>query len=108
VRKLPSCIARPFVCYAEATWIRGPFPGVVGRERESVDALSPSCRRVSGCREHLPKGVTRTVLVQMAQVWQRLAEDYGDSSAALSRPTEAGQLVMQQQQQIQSDDDKKE
>jgi L-lactate utilization protein LutC len=57
----------------------------------------------------LPNGVTRTVLVQMAQVWQRLAEDYGDSSAALSRPTEAGQLVMQQQQQqqIQSDDDKK-
>jgi hypothetical protein len=57
-----------------------------------------------------PNGVTRTVLVQMAQVWQRLAEDYGDSSAAPSRPTEAGQLVMpqQQQQQIQSDDDKKE
>jgi hypothetical protein len=46
----------------------------------------------------------------MAQVWQRLAEDYGESRAALSRPTEAGQPVMQQQQQqqIQSDDDKKE
>jgi hypothetical protein len=52
-----------------------------------------------------PNGVTRSVLVQMAQVWPRLAEDYGDSSAALSRPME---LVMQQQQQqqIQSDDDK--
>jgi L-lactate utilization protein LutC len=83
---------------------------------ENENPWTRYCRLAEECLEvanTFPDGVTRTVLVQMAQVWQRLAEDYGDSSAALSRPTEAGQLVMQQQQQqqqqqqIQSDDDKK-
>jgi hypothetical protein len=45
----------------------------------------------------------------MAQVWQRLADEYADSSAPLLRPIESEQPAMQQQQQIQpKDDDKQE
>jgi hypothetical protein len=56
-----------------------------------------------------PAGERRTVLLQMAQVWQRLADEYADASAPLLRPLEGEQPAMQQQQQIQpKDDDKKE
>jgi hypothetical protein len=82
-----------------------PGSGTAGSACAPVGRLAEECLDVANT---FPNGVTRTVLVQMAQVWQRLAEDYGESRAALSRPTEAGQPVMQQQQQIQSDDDKKE
>jgi hypothetical protein len=41
----------------------------------------------------------------MAQVWQRLAEEYADSSTPLFRSTESEQPAMQQQQQIQPKDD---
>jgi hypothetical protein len=47
------------------------------------------------------------VLLQMAQVWQRLADEYADTSAPLLRSIESEQPVAQQQQQIQPKDDDK-
>jgi hypothetical protein len=56
-----------------------------------------------------PAGERRTVLLQMAQVWQRLGDEYADTSAPLLRPIESEQPATQQQQQIQpKDDDKQE
>ena len=52
-------------------------------------------------------GERRTVLLQMAQVWQRLADEYADNTAPLLRPLEGEQPVMQQQQQVQPKDDDK-
>jgi hypothetical protein len=54
-----------------------------------------------------PAGERRTVLLQMAQVWQRLADEYADNTAPLLRPLEGEQPVMQQQQQVQPKDDDK-
>jgi hypothetical protein len=54
-----------------------------------------------------PAGERRTVLLQMAQVWQRLADEYVDNSAPLLRPLEGEQPVMQQQQQVQPKEDDK-
>lgn len=51
-----------------------------------------------------PDGVRRTVLVQMAQVWQRLADEQATMPSFSSGDAE--QPAMQQQQQIQPDDDK--
>jgi hypothetical protein len=53
-----------------------------------------------------PDGERRTTLLQMAQVWQRLANDYADSTAP-SSPRLRGNRRPQQQQQV-KDDDKKE
>ena len=59
-----------------------------------------------------PDGVRRTVLVQMAQVWQRLADEQADATMPPFSPDDAEQRAMQQQQQqqqqqqIQTDDDK--
>jgi hypothetical protein len=51
----------------------------------------------------------RTPLLQMAQVWQRLADDYADAVASLFPIPATERPVAQQQQQIQpKDDDKKE
>jgi len=62
-----------------------------------------------GDRAYLSGRRTSDVLLQMARVWQRLADEYADSSAPLLRPLEGEQPVMQQQQQVQpKDDDKKE
>jgi hypothetical protein len=78
------------------------------------DDLSPSTRYRRLARECLeiaytfPAGERRTVLLQMAQVWQRLADEYSDSSAPLFRQLESEQPAMQQQQQVQKADDKKE
>ena len=79
------------------------------------DDLSPSTRYRRLARECLeiahtfPAGERRTVLLQMAQVWQRLADEYSDSSAPLFRQLESEQPAMQQQQQVQpKGDDKKE
>ena len=52
------------------------------------------------------EGVRRTVLLQMAQVWQRLAYDCADAPMSLFPKGE--RPAMQQQQQIQPDDHKKE
>jgi len=68
--------------------------------------LARECLEIA---QTFPAGERRTVLLQMAQVWQRLADEYADSSAPLLRPLEGEQPVMQQQQQAQpKDDDKKE
>jgi hypothetical protein len=53
-----------------------------------------------------PDGVRRTVLVQMAQVWQRLADEQADPTMPPFSPDDAEQPTMQQQQQIQTDNDK--
>ena len=79
------------------------------------DDHSPSTRYRRLARECLeiahtfPAGERRTVLLQMAQVWQRLADEYADNTAPLLRRLEGEQPVMQQQQQVQpKGDDKKE
>ena len=54
-----------------------------------------------------PAGDNRAVLFQMAQVWQRLADQHEHSSAfLLFEPHARERPVMQQQQQSQPDDDK--
>jgi hypothetical protein len=80
------------------------------RENESVTAryrrLARECLEVA---HTFPAGERRTVLLQMAQIWQRLADDYTDTSAPLFPTIEAERPVVQQQQQIQpKHDDKKE
>jgi hypothetical protein len=77
---------------------------------EDVSASTRYRRLARECLEiahTFPAGERRTVLLQMAQVWQRLADEYADSSAPLLRPIESEQPVMQQQQQIQPKDDGK-
>jgi hypothetical protein len=55
-----------------------------------------------------PEGDRRTVLVQMAQVWQRLADEHaGSTSAPLFSGAEGQAAPMQQQQQIPPEEDKK-
>jgi hypothetical protein len=49
----------------------------------------------------------RNALLQMAQVWQRLAGRYDEATPAFSEPA-APQPAIQQQQQVQPDDEKKE
>ena len=77
------------------------------------DNVSASTRYRRLARECLevahtfPAGERRTVLLQMAQDWQRLADEYADTSAPLLRPIESEQPTMQQQQQIQPKDDDK-
>ena len=44
----------------------------------------------------------------MAEVWQRLADSYADATTSLSTPVQSEQPAMQQQEQIQPDDDKRE
>ena len=53
-----------------------------------------------------PAGDNRAVLLQMAHVWQRLADQHEESTFLHFRPDAGERLVMQQQQQIQPDDDK--
>lgn len=73
---------------------------------------SPSARyrRLAGeClggAEGFALGEQRDTLLQMAQIWQRLAGQYADSTAPF-RPIGAKQPAMQQQQQIQPDEGKK-
>jgi len=77
------------------------------------DDVSASTRYRRLARECLeiahtfPAGERRTVLLQMAQVWQRLADEYADNTAPLPRPLEGERPVMQQQQQVQPKDDDK-
>jgi hypothetical protein len=47
----------------------------------------------------------KEALLQMAQVWQRLADQYGNSTPTFSQRNSPEQPVVQQQQQIQSKDD---
>jgi len=57
--------------------------------------------------QNFPPGEHRDALVQMAQVWQRLADQYAESTTSLSAFAEGEQPVTLQQQQIQSKDDDK-
>ena len=50
-------------------------------------------------------GERRTVLLQMAQVWQRLAQEQAGNADAPPTGTEGPRPVAQQQQQIQPKDD---
>ena len=50
-------------------------------------------------------GDQRTALLQMAQVWHRLADDYEASTPRFFRPSAGEALPMQQQQQPQPKDD---
>jgi hypothetical protein len=79
-----------------------------------LDSESPSTRYrrlAQECWETahtFPDGERRIALLQMAQVWQRLAVDHADSTPLL-RPIEGEGPAMQQQQQVQpKDNDKKE
>jgi hypothetical protein len=44
-----------------------------------------------------PLGKQREALIQMAQVWQRLADQYDDATPPFSAPREPEKPVMQQQ-----------
>jgi hypothetical protein len=78
------------------------------------DGEAPSARYHHLAQECLkmaatfPAGEHRDALLQMAQVWQRLADQYKDGTPPFSLPAAAAeQPVMQQQQQVQREDDKK-
>ena len=76
------------------------------RQGISFGPLSPPCKECLEVAYTFPDGVRRTVLLQMAQVWQRLADERADSTGL--QPIQAERPAMQQQQQTQPDDDKKE
>jgi len=54
-----------------------------------------------------PQGEHRDAFLQIAQVWQRLADQYAQSTPPFFQPGAPEQPVMQQQQQIQSEDEEK-
>jgi hypothetical protein len=56
-----------------------------------------------GAANAMLSGKDRDALLQMAQVWERLARQHADATASLTRPEGEQQAAMQQQQQIQSD-----
>jgi len=69
---------------------------------------TPAARYQRLARESLetantfPRGQQRDALIQMAQVWQRLADQHEGSTMTLSPPSGAGaRSTMQQQQQVQ-------
>jgi len=76
-----------------------------------ADYESPSARYrrlAAECLEvgsTFPLGERRTVLLQMAQVWQRLADDYQGSTPPLIRPDAGASPTLQQQQQCQPKDE---
>lgn len=53
-----------------------------------------------------PPGDDRTVLLAMAQLWQRLADQHEKSISLLFRVGAGEQPAVQQQQQVQPDGDK--
>jgi hypothetical protein len=86
---------------------------LVARWQESAkmqDKESPFVRYRRLARESLEvaktaHGEQRETFLQMAQVWQRLADQYTDATPTSSQPNSLEQPVMQQQQQIQFKDD---
>ena len=75
---------------------------------EDVSASTRYRRLARECLEiahTFPAGERRTVLLQMAQVWQRLADDYQGSTPPLVRPDAGASPTLQQQQQRQPKDD---
>ena len=62
-------------------------------------------REALGAANALPPGQNRDALLQMAQVWERLADQHADSTGSLLRSFEAEpRSALQQQQQVQPDD----
>jgi hypothetical protein len=47
-----------------------------------------------------PDGDQRDALLQMARVWQRLADQYADATVSLSQPSAGEQPAVQQQQKV--------
>jgi hypothetical protein len=72
---------------------------------ERYRRLAEECVDVA---DNFPHGEHRSALIQMAQVWQRLSEQYADATGPLTEPSTGEQAAVQQQQQIQPDDDQKE
>src|SRR5262245_1160442 len=74
------------------------------RRCQTTNLPSARYRRLaSECLElaqTFPVGERRSVLLQMAQVWQRLADVYADSSVPLFQQIEGERSAVQQQQQI--------
>jgi len=64
--------------------------------------LAAECLQVSSI---FPLGDRRTVLLQMAQVWQRLSDEYEGATPPLLRPDAGASPALQQQQQRQPKDD---
>jgi hypothetical protein len=72
---------------------------------ERYRRLAAECLDVAN---NFPRGDHRDALFQMAQVWQRLADQYENATPLFSQSsTAAEQPTMQQQQQVQPDNDKK-
>ena len=71
---------------------------------ERYRRLAAECLDVAN---NFPRGDHRDALLQMAQVWQRLADQYDEATPPFSRPAPE-QPAMQQHQQTQPDDDNKE
>jgi hypothetical protein len=76
------------------------------------DQETPALRYHRLARESLAAantfhGQQREAFLQMAQVWQRLADQYANSTPRSFQPDAPEQPVMQQQQQIQSKEDEK-
>ena len=75
---------------------------------------TPSARYRSLAQECLeaanafPPGEDRKVLLEMAEVWQRLADQYADATPGFSRSSAGEQPVMQQQEQVQPKDEDEE
>ena len=72
---------------------------------ERYRRLAEECLDVAA---NFPHGEHRNALIQMAQVWQRLSEQYADATGPLTAPSKGEHAAVQQQQQIQPDDDQKE
>ena len=51
-----------------------------------------------------PHGQRRDALLQMAQVWKRLADEYADATPPFFQSGASEQPAMQQQQQVQPKD----
>ena len=71
---------------------------------ERYRRLAEECLAVT---RTMPEGEGRTTLLEMALLWHGLADDYGDSTVSLRPSLVTEQPTMQQQQQLQPNDDKK-
>ena len=72
----------------------------------SAERYSRLARECLETANTFPSGEPREALIQMAQVWQRLADQYDEATPSLHPSGMAAeQPAMQQQQQVQPDED---
>ena len=71
---------------------------------ERYRRLARECLAVAAT---MSRGEDRTTLLEMALLWHRLADNYADSTVSLRPSVVTEQPTMQQQQQRQPNDDKK-